>query len=298
MRPIKLTQENLDKALESFLGYIDNQRFVTGKVNFQMSFSEIMKDTGPRPSLLFTPEAYLKMTTLVKDYSTEIGWHGIVNRIPTKNIYVITDILVYPQTVAGATVTTDQVEYQNWLMGQSDEVFPRIRFQGHSHVGMPTGPSGVDINFYDGILQGLKENDFYIFAILNKRDENTYMIYDYSRNIIYDNADIDVGIITRNGKSFNTWMKEAAELVKKHEPAVTVYNFEKNKQRLNDEDRAPYYMRDKRKGKDKSEKKDEANDPALVSENLQEVNEFLLKDHFTGNVGWGHENNYREGGLD
>ena len=81
-------------------------------------------------------------------------------RCEEKDTYLISDILVYPQEVTGSTVTTDQNEYEMWLMKQEDDVFNNIRMQGHSHVNMSTSPSSVDLNLYDGILSQLDSDMF------------------------------------------------------------------------------------------------------------------------------------------
>ena len=123
--------------------------------------------------------------------STEIAWQGTVKR--TGNIFTITDVFLYPQTVSGATVNTDQVEYQNWLNNiEEDETINTMRFQGHSHVNMSTQPSGVDLNLYNDILQTQQKNDYYIFVIMNKSLSFNWFLYDLAQNTIFENNDIIV----------------------------------------------------------------------------------------------------------
>ena len=56
------------------------------------------------PQIFITTNAYVKMRKLVETNSMEIGWYGTVEKQPGfDNIYVITDIIVYPQLVSGAT---------------------------------------------------------------------------------------------------------------------------------------------------------------------------------------------------
>jgi hypothetical protein len=119
----------------------------------------------------------------------EIGWHGIVER--DGNVFKITDILVYPQKVTGATVTTDQVPYQEWLMAQPVN---KIRFQGHSHVNMGCSPSGVDEKCKEGVLESVKQDDYYLFMIWNKSLEFTGELFDATSWIKYQTRDMEVSV--------------------------------------------------------------------------------------------------------
>ena len=93
-----------------------------------------------------------------------------------------------------------------WLMSQPDEVFNKLRFHGHSHVNMGVSPSGVDTKYQDDILKNL--NDFYIFGIFNKREDNYLIIYDITNNIVYEDKDI---ILHTPGGSYRQWAKEMLE---------------------------------------------------------------------------------------
>jgi hypothetical protein len=168
-----------------------------------------------KPVVAFTAQSWLKMVTLVDQVDTEIGWHGIVECDKEQNYYTIRDILVYPQTVSGATVTTDAQTYGEWLMHFEDEIFNNIRLQGHSHVRMGVTPSGVDDFFYDSILKNLDQDDYYIFLIINKYNTFNIWIYDYSRNTIYDKDDISVIVLGRGGDIASWANRQIAQNVSK-----------------------------------------------------------------------------------
>lgn len=176
----------------------------------KFSFTKTLTAPPAKASLLFTPPAFAKMLMLVNGFSSEVAWHGVAFRgeDPEKNEYLISDILVYPQEVTGATVNTDQEKYQNWLMGLDDEVFPHIRMQGHSHVNMSTTPSGTDLTHQEKILEQLDDDMFYIFIIWNKRMEHTIKIYDLQKGILFEPNDITVSMTT-DGVSFEDFMKDA-----------------------------------------------------------------------------------------
>lgn len=130
-----------------------------------------------------------------------------------KDEYYITDILVYPQKVTGAAVNTDQIKYQTWLMDHNDEVFNQIRMQGHSHVNMSTSPSGVDVTFYEKILNQLDEDMFYIFMVWNKKKEKTIKIYDMAKNVLFETSDVKIEVLD-DDTGIEKFLKSAKEMVK------------------------------------------------------------------------------------
>lgn len=199
MKPIRISEKTKQELIENFTKYINNVDRIT---NDNVTYSaKITRDelNAPKAKLYFTTKAYLKMMLYVRDTNSEIAWHGIVER--KDNTYLVKDVMLYPQTVTGATVDTDQTEYNNWLEGLDDDTYNHLRFQGHSHVNMATSPSGTDIAMYNNFLQVLPKDDFYIFMILNKQGAATYFIYDLAQNIMYESTDILVGILDTNGKS-------------------------------------------------------------------------------------------------
>lgn len=221
---IKVTQECIDEIRKDFEEALSSGKFSDGKVTFTKTFGSINR----KATVYFTEIAWLKMQTLVREFDKEVAWHGVATRgdDPEKDEYIISDILVYPQEVTGATVTTDQQKYQMWLMSQEDEVFNNIRFQGHSHVNMGVTPSGVDTTLYDGILEQLEDDMFYIFMIWNKRKEKTVKIYDMKKNVLFETADVTVEIL-EDDSGIEKWLKEAKELVKDRPVAAvkTGYNY-------------------------------------------------------------------------
>lgn len=163
------------------------------------------------------------MLTLVREFDKEVAWHGIAHRCEDEeDAYIISDILVYPQEVTGATVNTDQEKYQMWLMNHDDDVFNNIRMQGHSHVNMSTSPSTVDTSLYDRILEQLDDDMFYIFLIWNKRNEKTIKIYDLAKNVLFETADVTVSV-REDDIGMERFLKNAKEMVqdKKYTPVKT-----------------------------------------------------------------------------
>jgi DNA gyrase/topoisomerase IV subunit A len=221
MRYIKLTEQVKEDALKEFQKLLEDNRFSEDKITYTFNLLD-KKDLEEKDKIIIniTATAYLKMTSLVKTEDKEIGWHGVVERV-SDQLFLIKDILVYPQTTTAATVTTDDIEYGNWLHKEiSDEEINHLRFHGHSHVNMATSPSGVDTTWYDQILQGLSKDDYYIFMILNKRHEYFIELYDLKTNIIYEKKDIIINILMEDNNYLDNWTKKQKEKYIKKEEVI------------------------------------------------------------------------------
>ena len=208
---IRITDECIEEIKNDFLEALSSAKLSSGKFSFEKSFSNIDR----KATLYYSDKAWIKQQSLVDHFDKEVAWHGIAKRCDPEDggdAYVITDILVYPQEVTGATVTTDQEKYQTWLMSHDDEVFNNIRMQGHSHVNMSTSPSGVDESLYERILDQLDDDMFYIFVIWNKRGEKTIKIYDLAKNILFETKDVEV-LVLNDGYNIISFLKSAKESV-------------------------------------------------------------------------------------
>lgn len=220
-RPIKLSIEQAEAFKREFADILSAGTFPEGEIKFSKKF-ETCKN---KATLYFREKAWQKMTCLVDEIDKEVAWHGIAKRYNNDGenaAYIIEDILVYPQKVTGATVTTDQVEYQTWLMDRDDDEFNNIRMQGHSHVNMSTSPSTVDLTLYDQIISQLTDDMFYIFLIINKRNEKTIKIYDFRDNIAYETADIETKVLMAPDGVMK-FVEDAKKLVVEEKPVVQSY---------------------------------------------------------------------------
>lgn len=188
---IRVTEEHKEALRAQFEAALAKMKIADGKFSFNRSFS----DTGKKAKLYFTETAWLKMQTLIREYQIEIGWYGVASRVEDEeNAYIVSDILVYPQSVTGTTVDMDAEKTNEWIFeNREDDRFNNIRAQGHSHVNMETGPSGVDLGHQEDILEML-DDGFYIFMIWNKRGEKNIKIYDLDQNILFETADITVSV--------------------------------------------------------------------------------------------------------
>lgn len=215
---IKLTAEQLQECRRDFNAALDTIKLTDGKI----SFIKTITCPDKKATLYFDPLAWRKMQTLVKEFEKEVAWHGVAYRgeDEEKNEYYISDILVYPQTVTGSAVNTDQEKYEMWLMQHDDNIFNNIRMQGHSHVNMGVNPSPVDETHQSKILEQLEDDMFYIFLIWNKRGDKTVKIYDLKKNILFETPDVEVKVLD-DGSGIDEFLSDAKEMVK--DKPVTTY---------------------------------------------------------------------------
>lgn len=219
---IKLDKSFIEEAKADFIKMCDEGKFIDGKIVFNRT---IGMNTGKKAKLFVENLAWNKMKALVDEFDKEIAWHGIAKRYgDAEGEYIIEDIMVYPQTVTGATVTTDQEKYQMWLYEHEDDVFNNIRMQGHSHVNMGVSPSGVDTTYYDRIVEQMKDDMFYIFMILNKKGNRYISIYDKKINTIFETSDVTVTLLIDPDDPINNLIKDAKEKVK-DEPVRPVTSY-------------------------------------------------------------------------
>lgn len=221
---IKLLGEELENVKKMFEAFLSNPIVNEGKLTLEQKFED--KRTA---NLIFTADAFCKMRGIVNSYSSEIAWHGLCKRHESQeDTYIIYDILVYPQEVTGATVNTDQVQYQNWLDEQPDDIFNNIRFQGHSHVNMATSPSSVDIGHQNALIDNLNQDDFYVFVIWNKRGEHWTKIVDLKTNRCFVNSEVTIDIFTSDGQSVTDFVDGTKTLVSpKTYPSYNVQSIQK-----------------------------------------------------------------------
>lgn len=183
----------------------------TDVVDVRVDIKEILEEyiaskQLTEPTVYITTEAYIKMRKLVDDVATEIGWYGTVTKCPgLDNVFVIEDILVYPQTVTGATCEQDDDKMFEFEMSLTTDQVNHKRFQGHSHVNMGVTPSGVDEQFYQDLLTQV--TDYFIITVTNKAKAYTTRFYDIANNILY--SDVPIKILLNDGTDLDTWFETA-----------------------------------------------------------------------------------------
>lgn len=144
-----------------------------------------------KPTIEFSPKAWIKTVGLVATTSSEIAWHGIVDRKDDLH-FVVDDIVMFPQVVSAATVTVDQEEKMKWFCDTfKGEERNKVRLHGHSHVDMATTPSSTDMNSRSFVKE-MVGDQYYIFMIINKSYSINITLYDMKTNGIYNNGDLNL----------------------------------------------------------------------------------------------------------
>ncbi len=173
-----------------------------------------------RASVVIYPGAYAKMAALIQSFSTEVGWHGFCHRDPgCANRFILEDIVVYPQTVTGTAISTDEARHGDWLDSFDDESFHKLRFHGHSHVNMGVFSSATDDDLQRDLTNMLRQDDFYLFFIMNKRMEVFARLYDNKFGIVWETGDLDISIADET-VDLPTFLSEAKAIVKEAPVAV------------------------------------------------------------------------------
>lgn len=187
------------------------------KTNDNITASQI-KETVPR--IFVTPEAYFKIMEYARQCQYEISWFSRVYN--EQNCYVILDAMLLDQTVTGASAEFSEEELSNFMVStikdKGIDFFNEIKCWGHSHVKMPTSPSGQDLK---QILE-FNEQDYYIMLIVNKYEEAHLEFYDFKNNMLYKNLPLQLYI--ENGKSIADGVKADIE---KHVKTHTIKYAEK-----------------------------------------------------------------------
>lgn len=207
MKPIVLTQEAKDNALEIFKNLLNNLD-ANADLKINITTDTLLLQQGvEKPTIYVLASAYVKMMSLIKSSNKELAWYGVATRV--NNNYFIEDILVYPQSVTTATVDADEAKCAKWFMELPDEVINNLKFQGHSHVGMTASPSGRDTNNWQQFANLLKPEEFMILCIGNNKGDFYWNIYDKAINIFFENKDITMVVVDDKGNSIDTWAKES-----------------------------------------------------------------------------------------
>lgn len=188
-RPYKMTDAHREELVRDFRESMMKNPITGGTLTYTKTLS------CGRATILFTPVAYLKQAALVRETESEIGWHGIVHRSETDpRVFIVEDIVVYPQKVTGTSINPDQGEYNTWQDSFDDDTFNAMRFHGHSHVNMGVFSSSVDDGYQEDLIKQLAPDMFQIFMILNKSGKHWQRIVDLQQNVVFDTSDIDIGL--------------------------------------------------------------------------------------------------------
>lgn len=138
------------------------------------------------PRILITEEALEKMQVIVDLALTEIGWFGKVKKLENGD-FLIEDVYLIRQNVCGSQtnlLASGQAEFVIEMLAkgkEGEEIVDHCFFWGHSHVNMPTSPSGRDEDqMWEFKLTGVP---WYIRGIFNKLGRAEFTIFDFERDL-------------------------------------------------------------------------------------------------------------------
>lgn len=134
--------------------------------------------------LWFSKMAADKVRSLVKVCDHELEWYGIVSKRHTKQkhtFYVMTDILIPPQYVYAAYVEDADEAFSQWTydIWRKGDLWDHVHCYGHSHVQFGVDPSVTDRRTQEKVVWEMDGEGFYLFTIINKKDELWIGIQDF-----------------------------------------------------------------------------------------------------------------------
>lgn len=215
MKPIKLNPETKDlllkTAMEDVVKTLDEYEFNINqtKITYQHNISVKAKE---KIIIQFTPQAFIRCLQMVKNFSSEIGWYGLIRKLDERR-YQVYDIIVCNQKVNGGRVITDDDDMIKFYESLTDEQAEFLHFQAHSHVSMATTPSGVDIENQTSTVKNMGGKGFYLFQIWNKSLEINSFLYDLDHNIFFDKDDIEIVIEDSEYGSINEFLESLKDKV-------------------------------------------------------------------------------------
>jgi hypothetical protein len=225
MKLITFSSKQKKEIIKRMTNDIQNAKNVKDIEDYKLRlFSNLDKIIAP--TILYSPKAWLKMCELIEDCTVEIQWHGVVSRNEETNTFYVEDILVFHQIVSGAGCDVDEEEYAKFLMAlMMDPNFDynKLRYHGHSHVNMQVYSSGVDDKYQSDMLPNIQ--DYYIFAIGNKKGALVHFVYDTKNNRIFEPNDVQQGLSYDGVTLDKTWGKDmVAKYTKSPTPIVKSYS--------------------------------------------------------------------------
>ena len=212
-KPIFMTPEIIEEVTANFKKQAASLMLFRGKRTIDIDYYWVQpKNPEEREhvTITFTRNAWKKQQALIQNFTSEVGWHGLVTRDKENPLhFTIEDILVFPQVVTGTTVTPNDEAYAVWNATLPPAQMNTMRFHGHSHVNMGVTPSGTDDKFQQDMLgrlngdgfteeakarmkEAMGDMAFYIFMIFNKGGSHNVRVFDYWGNTYYEGDEITV----------------------------------------------------------------------------------------------------------
>lgn len=212
MQRLKISEENKEEIINDLIEQITKAKTVQELEAITIPKDKTFNKKVKKPEIYISANNLEKMFALVDECSTECQWHGLVKRSTEKiECFYIYDILVFPQINTCSSTDTDEEEYMNWLMkimdDEDENKINHLRLHGHSHVNMAVFSSSVDDTYQKELLANIKDDDYYIFFVLNKKRDICILVYDYLQNVLFETKEVTIHLLD-NMDIINEWAKE------------------------------------------------------------------------------------------
>lgn len=176
------------------------------------------------PRVFIAPQALWDMYDLVDMCSVEISWLGLVEEIG-RDFYV-SEIFLIEQDCHPAETEMSAEGLATLTLKVMDErgmdVANSLRFWGHSHVNMGTGPSGTDESTMKMFEDG--GHPYTIRAILNKDGRMEMGVFLYDKGIVVKDAPWEVFVAQEDRDARRKVLREEMkELVTRVSPGTTTF---------------------------------------------------------------------------
>ena len=206
---INVSEESWANLMAEIIQEIKGKRSIKGEFNYKFT----NPDVNRQATILFTPDAYAKLVSLVMIFDKEVGWYCTCRRDGEleDDLYIIDDVLVFPQTTTSTTVDSDDNARVEWFDSLPIDVLTNITCDCHSHVNMGVTPSGTDDKDMQSVLDNLPEDGFRIFMIWNKKLEYSVKIFDLAKNVMFETKDVTVDVL---GMKMMEFLERSKSMVK------------------------------------------------------------------------------------
>ena len=92
---------------------------------------------------------------------------------------------------------------------------------------MGTAASATDDEYQENMIQNIDDGDFYLFMILNKQRCMNIYLYDFEKQILFTEKDIQIKVLNEKDENLLEWA--STEITKNVKTVKTYRNNFKNK---------------------------------------------------------------------
>ena len=191
-RVIKMSDEALMSLALDMVEDMKKKKKIKGEYTYTVQTPVVDRHA----EVIFTQDAFIKMLSLIMSFDKEVGWYGTCTRQGDldDDVYLINDIMVFPQKTTSTTVDSDDERRTEWFDSLPVETLVNLKADFHSHVNMAVSPSSTDEKDMEAVLENLDGEAFRIFMIWNKKLEFSCKIFDMLKNVMFDTADVRVDV--------------------------------------------------------------------------------------------------------